>query len=166
MKKFIFLGFALILLVACKQEVRYAQNAPEIDTYKKVIEDYKTLNWEDYQTHYADTAKIMINVVKEKSQSVAQRITQVKEDAKLYTWVVEDYDYEMVKTDKGDTWVNYWGLWKGTLKSTNKVYEIPIHTTSKFIDGKIVEENGYWNNSEIVTDMMSNNTTTETAKIE
>jgi hypothetical protein len=72
----------------------------------------------------------------------------------------------MVKTDKGDTWVNYWGLWKGTLKSTNKVYEIPIHTTSKFIDGKIVEENGYWNNSEIVTDMLSNNTINEMVKIE
>jgi outer membrane biogenesis lipoprotein LolB len=71
MKKFILLGFAIILLVACKQEVRYTQNSPEIDTYKKVIEDYKTLNWEDYQTHYADTAKIMINVIKEKAQSVA-----------------------------------------------------------------------------------------------
>ena len=67
MKKIILLGFAIILFVSCKQEVRYTQNSPEIDTYKKVMEDYKTQNWDNYPNHYADTAKIMNNVIKEKS---------------------------------------------------------------------------------------------------
>jgi len=168
MKKIFLLGFATILFAACKQEVRYTQNSPEIDSYKKVIEDYKTQNWEDMPKHYADTAKIANNVIKEKAQTVAQAIEKNKEDAKLFTWVVKDDDYEMVITDKGETWVNYWGLWTGTLKSNNKVYEIPFHNTARFIDGKIVQENGYWDNSEIVTDMMSKpqTPTAETVKTE
>lgn len=155
MKKLILLGIATLLFVACKQEVRYTQNSPEIDTYKKVMEDYKTQNWEDYPKHYSDTCKIMNNVTKDKAKTVAQAIEQSKDDAKLFTWVVEDDEYEMVVTDKGETWVNYWAIWKGTMKSTNKVYQIPFHNTVRFIDGKIVREYGYWDNSEIVTDMLS-----------
>ena len=168
MKKLFFLGFATILLVACNQEVRYTQKSPEIDTYKKVMEDYKTMNWDDMPKHYADTAKVMNNVPKEKAQTVAQAIEKNKEDATLFTWVVSNEEYEMVKTDEGETWVNFWGLWKGTMKSTNKVYEIPFHTTVQFIDGKIVREIGYWNNSEIVTDMLSSpaTPTTETTNSE
>ena len=170
MKKIFLLGFVTILFAACKQEVRYTQNSPEIDTYKKVMEDYKTQNWEDYPKHYADTAKIADNVTKDKAKTIAQAIEKNKEDAKLFTWSVEDTDYEMVVTDKGETWVNYWGIWKGTLKSTNKVYTIPFHNTARFIDGKIVQEDGYWDNSEIVTDMLSKSqtptTTAETVKTE
>lgn len=154
MKKLILLGLATILFVACKQEVRYTQKSSEIDTYKKVMEDYKTMDWEDYATHYADTAKIANNVIKEKALTVAQAIDKNKEDAKLFSWVVEKEEYEMVVTDEGETWVNSWALWKGTLKSTGKVYDIPFHNTARFIDGKIVEEYGYWDNSEIVTDML------------
>ena len=155
MKKIFLIGFLTILFVACKQEVRYTQQSPEIDTYKKVMEDYKTQNWEDMPKHYADTAKIANNVTKEKAQTVEQAIEKNKEDAKLFDYNVEDTDYEMVVTDKGETWVNYWGIWKGTMKSTKKVYQIPFHNTARFIDGKIVQEDGYWDNSEIVTDMLS-----------
>lgn len=155
MKKIILLGLAILLsLGACNQEKRYTQQSPEIDSYKKLIEAYKTKNWDDHSKQYADTAKIANNVVKEKAFTVTQLIENYKEDAKLFDWVVEKEEYEMVVTDKKETWVNFWGLWKGTLKSNGKVYQIPIHTTARFIDGKIVEEHGYWNNSEIVTDML------------
>jgi len=56
----------------------------------------------------------------------------------------------MVITDDDQTWVNYWGLWKGTLKATGEEFEIPLHITQRFIDQKIVSEHGYWNNSDIV----------------
>lgn len=154
MKNLFILGLALVLFTSCNQKQRYTQQSPEIDTYKKVMEDYKTQNWEDYPKHYADTAKIANNVPKEKAQTVTQAIEKSKGDAKLFTWTVEDIDYEMVVTDKGETWVNYWGIWSGTLISTGKVYVIPFHTTAQFIDGKIVKEDGYWDNSEIVTDMI------------
>lgn len=155
MKKIVLLGLAIVLfLSACNQEQRYTQQSPEIDSYKKLMESYKTKNWADYPKHYADTAKIANNVIKEKGVSVAEAIKSNKDDATLFDWVVEKEEYEMVVTDDKETWVNFWGLWKGTLKSSGKVYQIPFHTTARFIDGKIVAEHGYWNNSEIVTDML------------
>jgi len=154
MKKLLLFGLAIVLsLSACNQEKRYTQQSPEIDTYKKVMDNYKKQNWEDMPNHYADTAKIANNVVKEKALTVAQAIEKNKEDAVLFNWVVEKEEYEMVVTDDKETWVNFWGVWKGTLKSSGKVYQIPFHNTARFIDGKIVEEHGYWNNSEIVSDM-------------
>ena len=62
----------------------------------------------------------------------------------------EESEYEMVVTDKGETWVNFWGLWQGRLKANNQLYEIPVHLTAQFIDGKIVKEFGYWDNSPII----------------
>lgn len=170
MKKLFLLGFATILFASCKQDVRYTQQSPEIDTYKKVMEDYKTQNWADSPKYYADTTKIMNNVPKEKGQTVAQAIEKNKEDAKLFTWVVDKEEYERVVTDKKEIWVNYWATWTGTMKSTNKVYVVPFHSTVRFIDGKIVQEYGYWDNSEIVTDMLSmakaSTPTAETVKTE
>jgi len=154
MRKLILLGLAIVLITACDQkDTRYTQQSPEIDTYKKTMDDYKKMNWENMSKHYADTAKIANNVTKEKAITVSQAIEKNKEDAALFFWVVEKEEYEMVVTDDGETWVNFWGLWKGTSKSSNKVYEIPFHTTARFIDGKIVEEYGYWDNSEIVSDL-------------
>jgi hypothetical protein len=103
------------------------------------------------------------NVIKEKGLTVAQAIEKNQEDAALFTWVVEKEEYEMVVTDDKETWVNFWGLWKGTMKSTNKEYDIPFHITTRFIDGKIVEEYGYWNNSEIVSDLQQLESDTATA---
>ena len=154
MKKLILLSLTIVLFTACNQEKRYTQQSPEIDTYKKVMEDYKTLNWEDYPTHYSDTAKIANNVIEEKALTVSQALEKNKEDAAMFNWVVEKEEYEMVVTDKGETWVNFWGLWKGTMKSSGKVYDIPFHNSARFIHGKIVEEHGFWNNSEITTDLL------------
>ncbi len=156
MKNLLILGLAIVLFTGCeKQETRYTQQSPEIDTYKKIMDDYKKMKWDDMPNHYADTAKISNNVIKEKGLTVAQAIEKNKEDAAMFTWVVDNEEYEMVVTDDKETWVNFWGLWKGTMKTSNKVYDIPFHTTARFIDGKIVEEHGYWNNAEIVTDLIN-----------
>ena len=154
MKKIIVLGLAIVFFTSCNEKQRYTQQSPEIETCKKLMNAYKTKNWDAYPSHYADTAKIANNVIEEKRVSLAEVIKTNKEDAALFNWVVEKEEYEMVVTDDKQTWVNFWGLWKGTLKSSGKVYQIPFHTTSQFIDGKIVAEYGYWNNSEIVTDML------------
>lgn len=154
MKNVFLLGLAIVLITACDQkDTRYTQNSPEIDTYKKAMDAYKNMNWEALPNYYADTAKIANNVLKEKGVSISKVIETNKEDAALFSWVVENEEYEMVVTDEKETWVNFWGLWKGTMKSTNKVYDVPFHSTARFINGKIVEEHGYWNNSDIVSDL-------------
>lgn len=155
MKTSILLILTVSFFTSCEQQdTRYTQQSAEIDTYKKVIEDYKNLNWEDLAIHYADTAKIANNVAKEEAVSVSETIKIQKADAEIFTWVFENEEYEMVLTDDKETWVNFWGIWKGTMKSTKKQYVIPVHTTVRFINGKIVSEYGYWNNSEITSDLL------------
>jgi ketosteroid isomerase-like protein len=144
MKKIILLAFFVTLCLACNEK-RYSQQSPEIETYKKTVEAYKVLDWENFETHYADTVTIANNVPKDQGMSIDQVIAKNIEDATLFSWDIENEEYEMVVTDDGETWVNFWGLWKGTMKSNNKTYEIPIHNTARFINGKIAEEYGYWN---------------------
>jgi len=153
MKKIIQIALVIATVAACKNEVRYTQNSLEIETYKQVIKDYEMGNWESYTTHFADTAKIIYNTTEKKALTLAQAIALNKEDISnisSYKYVPEESEYEMVVTDKGDTWVNFWGLWQGRLKANNELYEIPVHLTAQFIDGKIVKEFGYWDNSPIV----------------
>lgn len=163
------LALMVILSIGCEQKPqRYTQNSPEIDTYKKVIAAYEKQDWESMVTHYADTAKIQNNAKEKKAQTVSQLVSQNKEDAALFSswdFVDKESEYEMVVTDKGETWVNFWGLWQGTLKATGQVYEIPTHITIQFVNGKIVEEHGYWDVSTLALDLtkLQETTGTETA---
>jgi hypothetical protein len=146
----------LILLSSCQQKVRYTQNSSEIDTYKKVIEAYEKQNWEDLESHYAYTAKILNNVTIDKAQSIYQLIEQNKEDAKLFTsWRYDpaSLEYEMIVNDRNETWVNFWGHWEGTLKSNGQLYVIPAHITAQFENGKIIREDGYWDISKLIIDI-------------
>ena len=156
MKNLFILGLALVFLTSCNQKQRYTQQSAEIDTYKKAIAAYEKQNWDELANYYADSAKIQMNVTKEKAQTIAQNITQSKDDATLFSsWRFnpKTVEYEMVLTDKGETWVNFWGHWEGTLKANNKTYVTPVHLTAKFIDGKIVREDGYWDNSKLMMDL-------------
>lgn len=160
MKRVFFLGLAIVLsLTACqKQEKRYTQQSPEIDTYKKVITAYENRDWEALASHYADTAKILNNVTMKEAQTIEQLVEMDKEDATLFAswrYVPESVEYEMVVTDKGQTWVNFWGHWEATLLPNNKTYVIPAHITAQFVEGKIVREDGYWDLSKIMLDMQA-----------
>lgn len=160
MKRVFFLGLAIILsMAACQQqEKRYTQQSPEIETYKKVIDAYDKQDWVAMASHYADTAKIMNNVEEKDAQTLAELVQMDKDDASLFSsweYVDGESEYEMVVTDKGKTYVNFWGLWKGTLTANNKTYTIPTHLTAQFVDGKIVKEFGYWDLSKIMLDMQA-----------
>jgi len=157
MKNIILLGLAIFLFASCdNQEKRYTQQSPEIETYKKVIAAYEKQEWQEMKKQYADTAKIMNNVIKKNGQSIEELIETDKGDATLFSswdYVDAESEYEMVLTDEGETWVNFWGLWKGTLKSNGQTYEIPAHITTRYIDGKIVREFGYWDNTKLMIDI-------------
>ncbi len=153
MKNYLLLLLSVLLLTSCSDK-RYTQQSPEIETYKKVIEAYANQDWENFATHYADTVKIYNNATKDKGQTLAELIANNKEDASMFSswsYADEGMDYEMVTTDKGQTWVNFWGLWQGVHKADGKTYDIPSHITARFIDGKIVAEHGYWDISELIT---------------
>ncbi|MGB5500340.1 MAG: ester cyclase [Maribacter sp.] len=154
MKKLSILILAAVLLTACQQgPARYTQNSPEIDTVKKLIANY---NSKTYDTSmYADTSKTLYNT-KDNPMSPAETIAYHQETDKTYTsrsFLDKDQEYEMVLTDDGNTWVNCWLYWQGTLAANNQEYSIPIHLTYQFVDGKIVEEVGHWDPSALVLAM-------------
>ncbi len=170
MKNILFTGIVILLFATCnsnQEKQRYTQQSPEIDTYKNVIDAYEKRDWEAMAGNYADTAKILNNVTMKDAQTIEQLVATNKEDAKLFSsWKYdpESEEYEMVVTDNGETWVNFWGHWEGTLLANNKTYIIPAHITSRFVDGKIVREDGYWDISKLMGDinaMQTDSTMTE-----
>jgi predicted ester cyclase len=154
MKKICALLIAAILFAACQQgPARYTQNSPEIDTVKQLIANY---NSKTYLTDmYADTSKTSYNT-RENTWSPAETMAYHQESDKNYKtrkFTDENQEYEMVLTDDGNTWVNCWLDWQGTLAANNKEFNIPVHLTFQFIDGKIVREHGHWDASAIVVAM-------------
>ncbi|WP_412984820.1 nuclear transport factor 2 family protein [Pontimicrobium sp. IMCC45349] len=152
MKKTLILILCIVLLGCKEHEVRYTQNSPEIDALKENIKNYNDKNWEALTKHYADTSKTFFNTRK-KGMSTKEIIDYHKANDENYSnrgFDLSESEYEMVVTDEGHTWVNFWGDWSATLKGNNKTVNIPVHLTSQFIDGKIVRESGYWDPTEIV----------------
>ena len=66
-----------------------------------------------------------------------------------YKFDDKDLWYEMIIDDDDETWVNFWGNWRGTVAANGQELVIPVHLTLQFVEGKIVEEHGYYNLSEI-----------------
>lgn len=147
-----------ILLFACENKQRYTQQSPEIDIIKSIMNNYVNGEWDAYLSHYEETAQIFFNTTEDKPATIQQIIAQQKlelEPLSDYSIDRENEAIEMVLDDKGETCVNYWGVWKGTMAANGKTYEIPIHITSQFVNGKIVKAFGYWDNAPIAIDGMA-----------
>ena len=150
------IGLAALVL-ACSEEKRYTMQSPEIETVKAVFERYNAGDLEGQKQYYADGAQIFNNVPESKPSTIDQVIEQQKSDSEgisSYNAEIQDDAIEMVVTDKGETWVNAWGVWTGTMAATNQTFEIPFHVTYRFVDGKIFREHGYWDNTNIVMAFM------------
>ena len=152
MKNLVLLGLAIVLFISCnKKTERYTQQSPEIETYKAALEDYNNQNWESLVSRYADTANVFFNTtVPMRANKIPEFHQSTETVFSSRGFVEEGQEYEMATTDEEKTWVNFWGVWKGTLAENNKELEIPVHLTAQFIDGKIVREYGYWDNAPIV----------------
>ena len=152
MKKLFILGLAIVLFASCEQKKqRYFSSSAEIDAVKSLLDDYHAGDWEAWAGHYADTAKIYHNNIK--SASVAETIESLKQilaNTSAYKFDDKSLWYEMVIDKDGETWVNFWGNWKGKLAANGKELIIPVNLTLQFVNGKIVEEYGYYNISEFV----------------
>ena len=159
MKNIIFTILTIAVFTSCPKtnEARYTQNSPEIDTYKQSLKDYEMGNWEALANYYADTAKIYYNATEKKPRTISESIEEDRKNSRVlssYGYIPDSMEFEMVVTDDGETWVNLWGVWQGRLVENNKLFEIPSHMTIQFVNGKIVKEFGYWNNTEMVLELM------------
>ncbi|WP_445730883.1 ester cyclase [Mariniflexile sp.] len=151
MKNLSLLVLAAILFTACQnQPQRYTQSSPEIETFKAVINDYDTKNYESLVSYYADTSKTNFNKVKMASKDIPEFHKQNDVNYSERGFAKDGQEFEMVLDDEGKTWVNFWGTWKATLAANGKEFTMPVHLTARFIDGKIVEDYGYWDPSEVI----------------
>ena len=149
MKKLALLLIIVAAFAACQEgAVRYSQSSAEIDTFKAAVAAYEAGDWNEYTSKFADTAKIFYNT-ETNSMTAAEAAEYHAENAKgLSSYGFEDDkgDIEMVVTDDGETWVNFWGQWNATIASTGKEVNVSVHVTAQFQDGMIVKEYGYWDN--------------------
>jgi ketosteroid isomerase-like protein len=152
MKNILLLGLAVIFLAACeKPKQQYFSEAPEIETVKAGIKAYETQDWTSWKANFADTAKIYHNTIKgitpdenlKGTQEMISTLSSYKFDEKQ-TFI------EMVIDKENETWVNFWSVWKGTIAANNQKLTIPVHLTMQFINGKIVQEYGYWDTAAMV----------------
>ncbi len=155
MKKYLLIGLALALGMACKQEApRYASASPEIDVIKALVADYEAGNWDAWTGHYADTAKLYHNTTEPSSVAqVRDGLGGLLENVSSYGFQDQDQFYEMILDDQGETWVNFWGNWEGTLSANGKNLVIPVHLTLQLENGKIVEEHAFYNLAEYMAEL-------------
>lgn len=151
MKNLLFGMVLLVFITACEQPQRYTQNSPEIEITKAIIKDYDAKNYTSLVSHFADTAQVFFNSTNSILASTLGTYHEM-DDANFSSrgFLTENQEYEMVKTNDGKTWVNFWGTWQGTLAANNKVITLPIHITVQFENGIAVREYGYWDNAPIV----------------
>ena len=150
MKNLFFIAVCTTLLIGCQQgPERFSTTGPEIEMVKELVADYEAGNWEAWNAKYADTVKIYHNSwdnaisAKQAQENHQQGLAQVS----AYEFKDDPVFYEKIIDDEGKTWVNFWGVWNGTLRSNGKEVDLPVHLTINVEDGKIVEEHGFWDNS-------------------
>jgi hypothetical protein len=154
MKKLALLFCFTLLIVACQQEQRYFTNAPEIETAKKSIQAYDDGNWDIWIEKYTDSAKIFHNNWDESKSSLEVLASHKAMLANFptYEFLDEPAFFEMTVNDEGQKWVNFWGIWQGISTDGNEL-KIPVHITYLYVNGKVVEEYGFWDTNSLMITM-------------
>ena len=152
MKKLLLFISVVVFISSCtNNKHRYTQDSKEIDIVKATINYYDLQRWDSLPFSYADTAKIYYNSRKNILSPIDLKSYFTRNSESFSTRAFEDEsrEYEMIEDNNGKVWVNFWGIWEGNLKANNKKIRIPVHITYQFIDGKIVNEFGYWSTDEL-----------------
>lgn len=158
MKKLILLGFAIILFTACENnEARFTTSSANIDEVRSLIKDYEDGNWNAWQAHYADSAKIYHNTWAKGAtpQETIESLKSILANVSTYHFDKgkDTIFYEQIIDDGGKTWVNFWGNWRATLKGNNKELQIPVQLSLQMDKGKIVQEYGFYNVSDFTAEL-------------
>jgi hypothetical protein len=157
MKKLFLLGLVIATITSCKNEKkRYTQDSAEIEVVKASISAYNAKDYASLTANYADTAKVYYNSAEVLKPSDLVKFHQDNDvNYASRGFIADAQEYEMVEDDDGKTWVNFWGRWKCTLAENGKEFNVRIHLTSQFKDGKIVEEYGYWDSAPLTQELQA-----------
>jgi ketosteroid isomerase-like protein len=151
MKKLLLLGLAVLLFAACQQQTqRYFAESAETKTLEAGIAAYESGDWDQWKSHFADTAKIYVN--SNEPMTVDARMAQFKQTTPAwadYGFDKEKSYIEMVLDKEDETWVYFWGPHNGSMKATGKKLSFPVHLAVQFVDGKIVEEHVFFDGTDM-----------------
>lgn len=131
------------------QEARYTTSSPMIDLVKKGLIAYEMKDWDSWKAQFGDDAKIFHNNWDESvsPDEFIEDHSGFLDNFSSYEFADEPVFFEQIIDDKGQKWVYFWGIWKGTLKSNSQDLKIPVHLALLYKDGKIVEEYGFYDMS-------------------
>ena len=152
MKKAFLLIICFSALFSCQNEPRYTTSSPEIDIAKEHLKAYENGDWETWKAQYTEDSKIYHNNWDDARTSEEALIGHklIISYLSSYEYIDEPLFYEMTIDDDGKKWVNFWGVWQGTLAETGIILKIPVHISINYVDGKVAEEYGFWDTSKLI----------------
>ena len=162
MKPLITFPSILILFVACQSPTppgmeqattaveRYTTTAPEIDAAKAGMTAYLEGDWAKFRSGYAEEAEIYHNSTS--PMTVEETITSLQEAlAAVSSYTLDEEQYwERIISDEGEVWVYFWGTWKAQHASSDTQFEVPFHLHWHYHEGRVIEEYGLWDNSQVM----------------
>lgn len=147
MKRTLFLALFTLLICAdaYSQTGTHYTDGPIVDKLKVAVTAYNKGDWATYRSLFADTAKIHIN--SPDPMSIDDRVAEMKEG----TNAMDSYElvnpvYGHIKTAEGVDWGLVWGGWQGEMGGEE--WTVMIHTVTRYVNGKAVEQWGFWDNSQ------------------
>lgn len=163
MKKFLLLGLTLVLLFGCKQYERFTTSSANIDEVKALLADYNSGNWEGWLSHYGDSAMLYHNTWEKgvSPQEMGEALKGILANTSSYGFPEKDGNgednifFEEVLNDDGQTWVYFWGDWKGALAGNGQELNVPVHLALRMENGKIEDEYGFYNLAEYAAAMQA-----------
>jgi len=155
MKNLLRAGAILLIVTACQPPpeqgpARYTTDAPEITAAKAGMSAYLAGDWDALRAGFADNAEVFHN--SNQAVSPDESISTLKQNLEsIASYALGDEQYwERIIDDEGGTWVYFWGTWNAVHAATEKNIEMPFHLAWLYVEGKVVEEHGMWDTSQIL----------------
>ena len=147
MKRFYALALCILFISvdAYSQTGTHYTEGPIVDKLKAAVAAYNAGDWATYRSNFADTARLHIN--SPDPMTIDERMAEMKEGAKMLdSFEILNPVYGHVRTAEGVDWGMLWAGWQG--KAGDEEWTVMIHTVTRYVNGKAVEQWGFWDNSE------------------
>jgi len=135
---------------ACHQNVPLEENvdmSAEMAIIKKISNTLTFEGNEDiFSEAYADSAKLYWNSLYPLSPEEALIGIDLALEPFTDMRFLDGRVYQVIETENGESWTGSWRVREGRVKNSEVVVHGPVHFISRFENGKIVEESGFWDN--------------------
>jgi hypothetical protein len=141
----------LFCLISCKQGENVLPDQIAKDAIKMIVDkfdDYHKGNWEKWAEYYVDSAKIYYNTRTKPMTAIEAAKMHENSVVPLSEYKFADNMLiEKVNTEDRPLKLLFKGYWQATLKGNGESFEVPSLVYYIIVDGKILEEHGFWDNS-------------------